>query len=331
MSELRLNLVTREWVIIARERAKRPEDFKRSRRRRDIPVHSEGCPFCPGNEAMTPQECFRLDGEGGWRIRVVKNKYPALSDEGTRQRRIDGPRRMVTGVGTHEVIIESPLHNTNPALMDIQGVEEIIRTYRARFLEAYRDERVEHVIVFRNHGEDAGTSLEHPHSQLIATPVVPVQFRDRVNAAMHYFDDTGECLVCDILRSEMADGMRIVIDTEHFLTFIPYAALTPFHTWIIPKRHSASFCSIDEKETRDLAYHLNTVLSKFHRGLDDPDYNYVIRSSRPKDSENEYCHWYLSIVPRLVRSAGFELGSGMFINTTLPEDNARYLRAVEVA
>jgi UDPglucose--hexose-1-phosphate uridylyltransferase len=328
MSELRLNLVSREWVIIAKERAKRPEDFRRVKVSKTLPEHLPTCPFCPGNEEKTPQERFRLDGKDGWKIRVVDNKFPALSIIGERKRVREDNRRLVSGVGVHDVIIETPLHNTSPALMELDGVEDIINIYRNRFLDAYNDPRVEHVIIFRNHGERAGTSLEHPHSQLIATPVVPVQFRDRIEAALHYFDDTGLCLMCDLSKSEMKEGTRIILDTEHFLTFIPYAALTPFHTWIFPKRHSASFSKITEQEIKDLAFHLKTLLAKFYHGIRDPDYNYVIRSSRPKDAENEYCHWYLSVVPRLTMTAGFEMGSGMYINTSLPEECAEFIRSV---
>jgi UDPglucose--hexose-1-phosphate uridylyltransferase len=327
MSELRLNLVTREWVIMAKERALRPEDFKRVRVRKTLPGHLDTCPFCPGNEAKTPEERFRLDGRDGWKIRVVDNKFPALSKIGERRRVREDNRRLVSGVGVHEVIIETPLHNMNPALMDLKDVEEIISIYRNRFLEAYSDPRVEHVIIFRNHGERAGTSLEHPHSQLIATPVVPVQFRDRIEATLHYFDDTGSCLMCDLSKGEMEEGTRVIHDSEHFLTFIPYAALSPFHTWIFPKRHSASFAKITEEETKDLAFHLKTLLSKFYHGLEDPHYNYVIRSSRPKDADNEYCHWYMSVIPRLTMTAGFEMGSGMYINTCLPEECANFLKS----
>ena len=330
MSELRLNLVTREWVIIASERAKRPIDFVTSRPERlQSPPFLSSCPFCPGNESRTPPERFRLPADGSWKIRVVSNKYPALTD-GERKRMTDGFRRAVSGVGIHEVIIESQVHNTTISAMDHSDIEDLIKTYRNRFLEAHRDPRIEHVIIFKNHGEGAGTSLLHPHTQLIGTPVVPVQFRERVQSAMHFFDDTGECLLCSILKKEMEDGVRVLIDTDHFLTFIPYAALSPFHTWIFPKRHSAAFSTITDDELADLAFHLKTILSKFYYGLEDPDFNYVIKSSRPEDAGNEYCHWYLSIVPRLSRAAGFELGSGMFINTSLPEKSAEFIRSVRV-
>lgn len=326
MPELRLNLVTREWVIIATERAKRPTDFKNHRERLLHPEYLPNCPFCAGNERKTPAERFRLPDGENWKIRVVANKYPALLSDGEKKRVDGGIRRTVAGVGIHEVIVETPVHNTTTALLDQSRVEDLIKVYKSRFIEAHKDQRVEHAIIFKNHGEGAGTSLDHPHSQLIATPVVPVQFRDRVQAALHYFDDTGDCLICSILRKDMEDGTRVILDTPHFLTFIPYAALSPFHTWIFPKRHSAAFSSITDEEAADLSYCLKTLLSKFYYGLDDPDYNYVIRSSRPQDCSNEYCHWYLSVVPRLTMSAGFEMGSGMFINTSLPEKNAEYLR-----
>jgi UDPglucose--hexose-1-phosphate uridylyltransferase len=330
MPELRLNLVTREWVIIATERAKRPTDFRSPYLDRpSAPESSPACPFCPGNEKKTPEEHLRLADEKGWRIRVVANKYPALEGSGERTRRLDGLKRSISGVGVHEVIIEHQRHNLSTALFEDKHIEDLVLVYKNRFIEAHRDPRVEHVIIFKNHGEAAGTTVTHPHTQLIGTPVVPIQFRDRVQSAMHYFDDTGECLMCATLKRELSERTRVITDTQHFLTFIPYAALSPFHTWIFPKRHSSAFSTISSDEAKDLAHHLKAILLKFHKGLDNPDYNYVIRSSRPQDAGNEYCHWYISIVPRLTKAAGFELGSGMYINTSLPEESAEFLRSVK--
>ncbi|MBI3398347.1 MAG: galactose-1-phosphate uridylyltransferase [Deltaproteobacteria bacterium] len=326
MSELRLNLITREWVVIATERAKRPEDFKTPVSRKAVPPYLETCPFCPGNEAKTPGELIRIGGENGWKVRVVPNKFSAVSISGTKERKNDGIRRTVSGVGVHEVIVETPLHNMNPALLSLEQIENIVKIYKNRFLEAYLDPRVEHVIIFKNHGEGAGTSLEHPHSQLIGTPITPIQFRDRLEAAAHFFDDTGECLMCMLAKKEREEGVRIVIETEHFLTFVPYAALSPFHTWIFPKRHSASYGDIADAEIKDLALSLKGILSKLYHGLANPDYNFVIRSNKPKDCDMEYFHWYVSIIPRVSKAAGFELGSGMYVNTGLPEESAEFLR-----
>ena len=331
MPELRLNVVTREWVIIATERAKRPIDFRNNKEKHHLPKYLSTCPFCPGNERKTPAELFRVPDGENWKIRVVSNKFPALSPVGEKVRREDGGlRKTVSGVGFHEVIIETPAHDLTTGLLDPVQLEGLIRTYKARFIGANSDRRIEHAMIFKNHGEGAGTSLTHSHSQMIATPIVPVQFRDRVQAALHYFDDTGECIICAVSKKDREDGSRIILDTDHFVTLIPYAALSPFHTWLFPKRHSASFASITEEEIKDLALHLKTILSKFHYGLDDPDYNYIIKSSRPRDEGNEYCHWYIGIIPRLVQAAGFELGSGMFINSSLPEKNAEFLRSVKI-
>jgi UDPglucose--hexose-1-phosphate uridylyltransferase len=328
MPELRLNLITREWVIIATERAKRPDEFKQKSFKKNIPPFDETCPFCPGNEHRTPGEIMRYPEGNNWKARVVPNKFPALSHDDKRERMNDGLKHLVTGAGIHEVIVESPLHNSCLALMSLEDITDIIRTYRTRFDEIYQDPRIEHVIIFKNHGNAAGTSLVHPHSQIIGTPVTPIVVRNRIEEGIRYFDNTGECLICATLNDELSDARRIIFASEHFVTFIPYAALSPFHTWIFPRRHCASFGTITEEESADLALNLKTLFTKFYNGLEDPDYNYVIRSEHPKECDSEYFHWYLSIVPRIVQTAGFELGSGMYINTSVPEKSAEFLRNV---
>lgn len=330
MPELRLNLITKEWVIIATERAKRPEDFK-SRIRKKASPHLVGtCPFCPGNETKTPKEVFRISDGDQWKIRVVPNKFAALHRDVERMRINDGFKHIISGFGIHDVIIETPLHNMTTALLPLEDVSEIIRIYKRRFIELYSEPRIGHVIIFKNHGEGAGTSLEHPHSQVIGTPVTPFQIRDRMEEAIRFFDITGECLICKTMKEEKKEGARVVFETEHFITFIPYAALSAFHMWIFPKRHFASFSDITEDEIRDLALNLKTVLTKLYLGLNNPDFNYAIRSNRPRDARSEYFHWYISIVPRISTAAGFELGSGMYINAALPEESAEFLRKVDV-
>ncbi|MEW6108352.1 MAG: galactose-1-phosphate uridylyltransferase [Nitrospirota bacterium] len=330
MPELRLNLITREWVIIATERAKRPEEFRQNRNKKNLPEFLEECPFCPGNEHRTPEEMMRITDGESWKIRVTPNKFPALSPEITRERKNEGIRHMVTGHGKHEVVIESPLHNMCMALMTVGDISTIVRTYRTRFDEIYRDPGIEHVIIFKNHGEAAGTSLAHPHSQIIGTPVTPILVRNRIEEGIRYFDNTGECLICATLKDELSDGRRIILDTAHFVTFIPYAALSPFHIWIFPKRHCATFSTITEEEINDFSFNLKTIFLKFYEGLDDPDYNFIIRSQNPKECNSEYFHWYLSIVPRVIQTAGFELGSGMYINTAIPEKSTEFMRSIIV-
>jgi UDPglucose--hexose-1-phosphate uridylyltransferase len=329
MSELRLNLITREWVIIAKERAKRPEEFRVRAERIALPPFSETCPFCPGNEGRTPPETYSLDDEKGWRIRVMPNKFAALSYVGERKRENGGIKRIVSGVGTHEVIVETPFHNMTTALLPLPQLEDIIRVYRDRFIEAYNDPRVEHVIIFKNQGEMAGTSLEHPHSQLVGTPVTPIQVRMRVDEAIRFFDDTGDCLMCKTLKDELADRSRIIAETDHFVSFIPYAALSPFHIWIFPRRHNPSFAGINDEEINDLARIMKLTLGKVYYGLENPDFNYTIRSMKPVTGSVEFFHWYLSIVPRVYEASGFEMGSGMYINMAVPEASAEFLRSID--
>jgi UDPglucose--hexose-1-phosphate uridylyltransferase len=330
MSELRLNLITREWVIIATERAKRPEEFRGKKNKKYLPEYLDSCPFCPGNEQRTPEEIMRIPYGDSWKLRVTPNKFSALSPELKRERKNEGGRHIITGFGKHEVIIESPIHNMFMSDMPLDDIANIIRTYRERFDAIYEDPGIEHVIIFKNYGEGAGTSLLHPHSQIIGTPVTPLQVRHRIEEGMRYFDNTGGCLMCACLNDEISDGRRIILNTEHFVTFVPFASLSPFHTWIFPKRHCATFSSIREEEVIDLSYHLKTILRKFCVGLDDPDFNYIIRSENPKECKSEYFHWYISIVPRITQAAGFELGSGMYINTSIPEENADFLRKISI-
>lgn len=328
MQELRLNLITREWVVIAKERAKRPEDFRVRTERMALPPYSETCPFCPGNEGRTPLETYSIKDEKGWRVRVMPNKFSALSRDGERRRENGGIKRTLSGVGIHEVIVETPSHDMTIALLPVSQIEDVLRVYRDRFIEAYKDPRVEHVIIFRNQGERAGTSLEHPHSQLVGIPVTPIQVRMRVDEAMRFFDDTGDCLMCKTLREELDDKTRIIMETNHFIAFIPYAALSPFHIWIFPKRHTPSFAAITDEEMADLAKVMKTTLGKIYYGLDNPDFNYTIRSMRPVTGNVEFFHWYLTIIPRVSQTSGFEMGSGMYINMALPEASAEFLRSI---
>ncbi|MFH0889471.1 MAG: galactose-1-phosphate uridylyltransferase [Planctomycetota bacterium] len=339
MSELRQNLISRDWVIIATERAKRPEDFvPKNKEKKIIPEYNENCPFCPGKEDKTPPETFRIGdlpdlssgqaGKKSWRVRVVYNKFAAVTPEGEKIRKINGIYRSMSGVGIHEVIIEHPHHNAITALLTEEEVTDIVRTYKNRYLAVQEDKRIESITIFKNHGPSAGTSLEHPHSQLIATPIVPPQVRNRMEQAVRYFDDTGKCIFCETLEEELIAKERIVLETNSFVALIPYAALSPFHVWIFPRRHIASFTAINEDEIKDLAKCLKLTLAKFYYGLDNPDFNYSIRSTPVTDKESDYFHWYMSLIPRVSQTAGFELGSGMFINVALPEKSAEFLRKV---
>lgn len=329
MPELRHNVLTREWVIIATERAKRPDEFIRTNgARKELPSFDPKCPFCPGNEAMTPPATLVVPDDGAWKVRVTPNKFAALSYAGERLRSFEGIRRTMTGVGIHEVIIESPDHSLTTALLDDHQAETLLDTYLDRFNFASSDPRVEQVTIFKNHGAAAGTSLEHPHSQIIGAPVITSQLRDRLINALRHFDEYGECIFCRVLNLELREQTRLVMETEHFVAFVQFATLTPFSMLIMPRRHMACFSEISDAEAVDLAHILRRTLAKLYHGLNDPDFNYTIRTAPRESCGVKYFHWYVSIIPRLTRVAGFELGSGMFINTSLPEENAAFLRDV---
>jgi len=331
VSELRYNIVNREWVVIATERAKRPHDFMKPQKDvKIIPEFRQDCPFCPGNEGDLSDETFRIGGKEKWLTRSIYNKFPALSPKEKLVRHNDGIYHSISGYGVAEVIVESPKHNLNLALMSDEEVENIIKAYKDRYLSLQNKEGIESVVIFRNNGSGAGTSLEHPHSQLIATPIVPPQIRNRVESAMAFFDVTGKCIFCSVLEQEMAAKIRMISENGTFASFVPYAGAAPFVTWIFPKRHTSSFGDINGLEIKDLASILKLTLSKLYYGLNNPDYNYTIRSTPVKEDGKAYFHWYLTIVPRITLPAGFEVGSGIFINSSLPEESAEFLRKIKV-
>jgi UDPglucose--hexose-1-phosphate uridylyltransferase len=329
MPEIRQNMATKEWVIIATERAKRPEAFIQAPKPppEERPAWDARCPFCPGNEEHD-LERLRLPQDGDWRLRVVANRYPALQEDGPRERHYDGVNRWISGVGYHEVVVESRLHNTCPALETLDEVQATLVAFQIRGLAFRSDPRIEQVICFKNHGPTAGASLVHPHAQMLALPIVPYSIRARMEEQLRYCDDHGVCAICQMRRDEEQERTRIVLESNCFTAFVPYAAYSPFHIWIVPRRHRASFLDAAPDEVADLAHVLRTSLRKIYFGLNDPDYNYVIRSSPERDRYAEHLHWYLAVVPRVAHTAGFELGSGMYINTALPEESARFLREV---
>jgi len=332
MPELRQNFFTKEWVIIATERAKRPEELATKRQPKVIAPFVETCPFCPGNEAKTPPEVLRVPSDGAkpWNVRIVPNKFAALGRDLQPKRSIHRSRRTIEGFGVHDVIVETPDHSQFMPLMTDAHVADVLRTYKSRFDALSHDPRIAHVTIFKNHGADAGTSLEHPHSQLIATPVISHQVRERLEEALRHYDEYGECMFCEMIEEEMNEKTRIVLASEHFVALEPFASSTPFTTYIFPRRHMAGYGDISAAEIVDLARTLRTVLAKLYHGLQNPDFNYTIRCAPSESVGVKYFHWYVSIIPRLTRVAGFELGSGMFINTVLPEAAAEFLRNVQV-
>ncbi|MBI5740555.1 MAG: galactose-1-phosphate uridylyltransferase [Nitrospirae bacterium] len=331
MSELRQDPTTFDWVIIAKERAKRPHEFrKHGPTKSSLLSHSEECPFCPGNEDRTPGAVAVYGPPDNWKIRVVPNKFAALTPEGNTQRDEWKMFRKTLGYGRHEVVIESPLHNKCIAYMEDDHVEQLIGVYRDRYLELKKDPNIKVIIIFKNHGEAAGTSLEHPHTQIVASPVVPPFIRRRYEIATQHFDNTERCLYCDLLFTEFEAKERIVQESEFFVALHPFASRSPFETWIMPKVHSSSFGKIAAIEIADLSRILKGIFLKLHVSLGNPDYNLIVHTAPVDDEHKTYYLWHIQIIPRLTLAAGFELGSGIFINTSVPEETAAFMREVKV-
>ncbi|MBN2453345.1 MAG: galactose-1-phosphate uridylyltransferase [Candidatus Omnitrophica bacterium] len=330
MSELRYSIATGDWVIFSKARARRPHDFVQSKKdAAALPEHSASCPFCPGNEAKSGASLFQLTDKGAWKVRSVPNTFPALSPDERIDRKTDGFYTSMGGFGHHEVIVESPRHNTSIALMSDGEVEDIIRVYLSRYITLQAVPGIEAVTIFKNHGPMAGCSMAHPHSQIVATPVVPPHLRGRIALAVNYYEINGSCVYCRMIEGELKAGTRILAETEKFIAFLPFASPFPFIVWILPRRHMSNFSDMDEAEIRDLARTLKHILGKLYRGLGDPDFNLTIRSCPAKAKENSFFHWYLIVIPRLSQPGGFEMGTMMPINTSMPEEGAEFLRQVK--
>ncbi len=332
MPELRKDPIIGRWVIISTERAKRPSDF------RLVHVEQKGgfCPFCPGNEDRTPPEvlAFRA-GQAkangpGWSMRVVPNRFPALMIEGQLQREGDGIFDKMSGIGAHEVIIEGPDHQRSLAELTEKEVEDVLWAYRDRIVDLRKDTRFRYVLVFNNHGEAAGATLEHTHSQLIALPIVPRHVRDELDGAKQHHDAKERCIYCDIIRQERKDHVRVVYENEEMLVVAPWAPRSPFETWILPKSHLSNYEDCQKSEFRGLANALRTTLRKLDAALEKPPYNFILHTAPLNERGLAHYHWHFELVPTLNKVAGFEEGSGFYINPTPPEEAAELLRKLDV-
>lgn len=322
MSELRQDPVSRDWVIVSPERAHRPHEAKLAA--------SRECPFCPGQESSTPRVIFSInDDEGLWQLRVVPNRFPALKHHSAIPRLTGGPWSWprLPGYGSHEVVIESRDHGTTLGLMSLTEARRLLEAYVRRYRDlAASDSRLRQIIVFRNHGERAGASIEHPHSQIIATPVVSPFTRRRTLDEIAFFDTTGRCGHCHQLLRERRSQVRLVLESDRFVSYAPFASSGPYRLVVVPRRHTPSFADILEDELDDLAEHVSRVLKAIYHLLSDPAYNLVITSPPLDLIHAGASHWAIDIVPRLTTPAGFEMGSGILVNTKPPEVAAAELR-----
>ncbi len=290
------------------------------------------CPLCEGNEDRTPPEiiAFRDNGTSpnspGWTLRVVPNKFPALRIEGDLSRAGEGIYDRMNGIGAHEVVIETPLHHETLATLPLKAVENVLWAYRERMIDLRRDKRLRYVLIFKNHGVAAGASLEHPHSQIIALPIVPKRVSEEMEGAKNYFHYKDRCVFCDIIQQELQQKSRIITENQSYVSIAPFASRFPFETWILPKTHHHRFEYMEPFHYEQAAQILSDTLQRMNRVLDTPPYNYVIHTSSFTETANDYYHWHLEIMPKLTKVAGFEWGTGFYINPTPPEEAAEYLR-----
>jgi UDPglucose--hexose-1-phosphate uridylyltransferase len=332
MPELRKDPILGRWVIISTERGKRPSDFTSPPKMREPKM----CPFCPGNEHLTPPEIFSLRPDGskantpGWTLRVISNKYPALKIEGDLNREGEGMFDKMNGVGAHEVIIETPHHHLDLADLTLQEIETVIESYRIRITDLRNDIRFRYVMIFKNQGEMAGASLEHAHSQLIATPIIPKRVLEEIKGSRTYYDYKERCIFCDIVRQELSQDIRVVGQNEEMVAIEPFAARFPFETWIIPKRHATHFDKSSDRACAGFAAILQETLTKLKIALNDPPFNFIIHSGPLIEGHEREYHWHVEIFPKLTKIAGFEWGTGFYINPTPPESAADYLNEIDV-
>jgi UDPglucose--hexose-1-phosphate uridylyltransferase len=349
MPELRKDPVVGRWVIIATERARRPVEYQPDRAQ---PRAGGFCPFCPGHEDKTPREVLAYhraplvaapsstgatsslqpaapEPPREWTLRVVPNKFPALMIEGSLDRAGEGLYDKMNGIGAHEVVIETPHHDATFAQLSPQEIESVLWAFRDRICDLKRDTRFRYVMVFKNHGLSAGATLEHSHSQLIALPVVPVNIAEEMAGARRHFENKERCIYCDIVRQELADGRRVIFENEGFVALAPYAPKFPFETWVLPKHHGAHFEDAQREQFAQLADALRVTLRKLNIALDDPPYNFILHTAPFAEREVPYYHWHFQIMPTLTKVAGFEWGTGFYINPVSPEKATEYLRTAE--
>jgi UDPglucose--hexose-1-phosphate uridylyltransferase len=344
MPDLRKDPIIGRWVIIATERAKRPDAFRASHNGPD-----EGeCPFCEGAESRTPPEIYAIRPNGsaqnspGWDVRVVPSIKPMLRIEGEIGRQGKGIYDLMDGIGAHEVVIETNQHIDNMADLNEAQIARVFDTYIRRITDLEKDRRFRYVLVFKNYGWQAGGGrIRHSRSQLMATPINPKRVKEELTGAKRYYDYHERCIFCDMINQEIERKERLIMDVDGFVALVPFASRFPFEVWVLPKKHNCDFIDCDQDSLKSLANIFKQVLLKIKIGLDNPPYNFIIHTApfRKFDSgkkaqswktiEYDY-HWHIEIMPRLTRVAGFEWGTGFYICPLPPESAAEFLRGVRI-
>ncbi|MBI5529905.1 MAG: galactose-1-phosphate uridylyltransferase [Candidatus Doudnabacteria bacterium] len=334
MSEFRQNPITKNWVLIAPARGKRPDQYKTYSVMHGVPEVDEKCVFCPGNEHFN-KEVLRVPEGKDWEIRIIPNKFAAL--EHTAAYRHKEFYVSHSGDGDHEVIITRK-HNEPVALQSIATVELSIRTFIERINGLTKHPELAYVQIFHNHGRDAGASIIHPHYQLLATPIVPPHIHSEIMGCYHYYQTHKSCIYCDIITEELLVRDRVVYESEHFVVISAYASRSPFETWILPKKHGARFEDMTEDEIRHLSFVLKVTLGQLYTKLSDPPLNFYVHNMPLRREKSEHSHsaheekayhWHLTIFPRITIWAGFEYATGIPVNPIPPEVSTKFLKGEE--
>lgn len=324
MSEIRKDIITGEWIIIAAERGRRPYDFQK----KEVLAKSEICPFCPGNEALTPTEILRLEDEEDplqWAVRIVPNKYPAVGKAEETEKKEEFYEATL-GFGVHEVVIDTPCHTATIGTLSEKQIACSLLGIQKRYTDIVRDSRIQYVQIFKNQGDAAGASLQHPHWQIIGIPLIPPQSKRILEGARRYFEQHQKCVYCEMLRYEQQQSIRIIDQADKFIGFAPYASKYSYEMWIMPKSHIYHFGQLSGEDIKGLAHILKRVLHRFEILFPHKSYNVVFIGAPEQKGLEQLFHWHIQIIPRLGSLAGFELGTGCFINSVPPEVCAQSLK-----
>jgi len=333
MTELRRDPIVGRWVIMEMDQPMLPNDLH-------MPPHhyedTASCPFCYGNEYMTPPEiqAFRNPkteaNTAGWQVRVIPNKFPALQIEGNLDKRGMGIFDLSNGIGAHEIILETPYHEKDLPDLELGEIENVLKMYCLRSIDLQKDRRFKYIMIFKNYGSGAGATLDHNHSQLIALPMNPKNVIEELHGSGEYFDFRGRCIFCDMIRQELDEKERIVTQNDQFIAFCPFASRFPFEMWVIPKEHRLFFHESSDRDLSSMAGILKEVLARMKTALNDPPYNFIIHTSPIDGEERQGYHWHMEIMPRLSRIAGFEWGTGFYAVSTPPEVAIKYLKEAKI-
>ncbi|MDO9287968.1 MAG: galactose-1-phosphate uridylyltransferase [Thermodesulfovibrionales bacterium] len=333
MHELRKDPLLNRWVAVMSD-SRAPEEYH-------LPddIKESGCKLCSGRESETPSEiaAIRVNGsrpnEPGWQVRVIPSSNPILQIEGDLGRKGIGMYDKMNSIGANEIFIETPEHNKRPEDMGFEQVVKVVTLYKERTTDLERDSRMRYILIYKNSGKEAGAIYSHPHSQIIATPIIPKRVKEELDGAKQYYAFKERCIFCDIMREELRYEQRVIFETKNFIAFCPYAQRFSFEFWIMPKRHSCAFQDISPDETEDFGLILSSTMKRLGTILKNPPYNYIIHTAPnriPRRNHwhtlGEDFHWHMEVMPRLTRVSGFEWGSGFYVVTTSPEDAAKYLR-----